>query len=404
MRTEYRIALLFLLVLLGVLVLSGCNSCPSSSSGNGTGSSPGGGTVTGSTTCGSTGGGGGGGGSNIAALLYYLGSSDIQGASLNTSGTFANISPFAPATLPSSSINSMVIVNKQFLYVPIGGFSEVLGFSINQSTGALTEISGSPFVAQASDDTVTTDPAGRFLFVGGRLTPSISVYQINPSTGALSLTPGSPFQSFNVAFANSLTVDGTGNYLYVGQTFASNPIAVFSINQTTGALSEIGGSPFFLGVAVVQADPIGKYLLGVADGTGTSGDQHIYVFSINSSTGAPSPVLNSPFATVSTPFALAIHPTGNFVYPSVADSSGNVTSLEGYQLNATTGALTALSQSPFTTLPAVSNCQFDQSGAYAFCSNANGFSVLGVNANTGALSNTIPALAAPSNFPFAATD
>ena len=402
MRTEYRIALLFSLVLLGLVVLGGCNSCPSSSSGSGTGSSSGGGSVTGSTTCGSTSGGGGG-GSTIAALLYYVGASNIEGASLSTSGTFANISPFAPPTLPSS-INSMVIVNKQFLYVPVGGFSEVLGFSINQDTGALGPISGSPFVAQSSDDTVTADPAGRFLFVGGRLSPSISVYQINPSTGALTLTPGSPFQSFNVVFANSLTVDGTGNFLYVGQTFASNPVAVFSINQTTGALSEIGGSPFYLGVAVVQADPIGKYLLGVADGTGTSGDQHIYVFSINSSTGALSPVLNSPFATVATPFALAIHPTGNFVYPSVADSSDEVTSLEGYQLNATTGALTALSQSPFTTLPPVANCQFDQSGAYAFCSNASGFSVLGVDANTGALSNPIPALAAPSNFPFAATD
>ena len=298
----------------------------------------------------------------------------------------------------------MVIVNKQFLYVPIGGFSEVLAFSINHSSGALAAISGSPFSAQASDDTVTTDPGGRFLFVGGRLSPSISVYQIDPTTGILTPAPGSPFQSFNVVFANSLTVDATGNFLYVGQTFSSNPVAVFSINQSTGTLTEIGGSPFPLGVAVVQADPSGKFLLGVADGTGASGDNHIHVFSIDPTTGAPTSVPGPPFATVNTPFALAIHPSGNFVYPSVADSSDTVTSLEGYQLNASTGALTALSGSPFTTLPAVANCQFDQSGADAFCMNASGFSLLGVNASTGALSHTVPDLAAPSNFPFAATD
>jgi len=298
----------------------------------------------------------------------------------------------------------MVIVNKQFLYIPIGGLSEVLGFSIDQSSGALSVINGSPFAAQASDNTVTADPAGRFLFVGGTLSPLISVYQINPTTGALTSAPQSPVQSFNVVFANSLTVDGTGNFLYVGQTFSSNPVAVFSINQSTGALTEIGGSPFPLGVAVLQADPIGKFLLGVADSSGASGDQHIHVFSINPNTGVPTAVPSSPFATVNIPFALAIHPNGNFVYASVADSTDTVTSLEGYQLNATSGTLTALSESPFTTLPIVSNCQFEQSGLYAFCMNAAGFSIFGVNANTGALSHTIPDLATDNNFPFAVTD
>jgi 6-phosphogluconolactonase len=405
MRTQWRILLLFLPGLIGSLVLSGCSSCPSSLSGNGTGTgASGAGAVTGSSTCGATPGGGGTeGGATTTALLYYFGPGNIQGASLNSSGTFANLSPFAPPTVSSSSINSMVIVNQQFLYVPVAGLSQVQGFSINQTGGALTAISGSPFVAQASDDTVTTDPGGRFLFVGGRYSSSISVYQIG-TTGMLTLVPGSPFQSFNVVFANSLTVDSTGTFLYVGQTFSSNPIAVFSINQSTGALTEIAGSPFPLGVAVVQADPSGNFLLGVADGTGTSGDQHIYVFSIDPTTGTPTLVPSSPFATVNTPFALTIHPSGAFVYPSVADGGGTVTSLEGYQLDATSGALTALPESPFTTLPAVANCQFEQTGTFAFCPDADGFAVLGANTSTGALSNTVPDLVTSSNFPFAATD
>lgn len=412
MRTECWTLVLVLLLLIGSVVLNGCSSnhCTSSSSGTvtGTGSTgSGGGPVSGSSTCGATGSGGGGnggGGSTTTALLYYLGSAGLGGASLSSSGTFTNLSSFTPPTLPSNTLNSMVIVNKQFLYIPIGGLSEVVGFSISQSAGALTAISGSPFAAQASDDTVTTDPAGRFLFVGGTLSPLISVYQIDPSTGALTLTPGSPFQSFNVVFANSLTVDGTGKFLYVGQTFSSNPVAAFSINQSTGALTEIAGSPFPLGVAVVQADPKGNFLLGVADSTGASGDQHIYVFAINPNTGAPAAVQNSPFATAAVPFALAIHPNGNFVYPSVADSTDSITSLEGYQLNSTNGALTAISGSPFTTLPIVANCQFEQTGTEAFCINATGFSVLGVNANTGALSHTVPDLATFNTTPFAVTD
>jgi len=409
MRTECRILLFFLLLIAVCVFLSGCNSgCPGALSGSGSGTGSGGSSsTTGSSTCGTSGGGGGGGGGGgptTAALLYYLSSSSIQGASLNSAGVFANLSPFTAPTLPTSSINSMVIVNQRFLYVPAGGFSEVLAFSINQNTGALATISGSPYVAQVSDDTVTSDPAGRFLFVGGRLSSSISVYQINASTGGLTLVAGSPFQSFNVVFADSLTVDSTGQFLYVGQTFSSNPVAVFSINQSTGALTEIGGSPFPLGVAVLQADPSGPYLLGVADATGASGDQSVHVFSIDAKTGAPTEVAGSPFPTVSTPFALAINPSGNFVYPSVADSNDVITSLEGYQLNASSGALTPLSGSPFTTLPVVAYCQFEQTGLAAFCLNASGFSVLGVSTSTGGLTHTVTDLAGPTNVPFAVTD
>src|SRR5271165_5478998 len=57
--------------------------------------------------CSSTGGGGGGGGST-AAFLYYVGSSDILGASLSTTGTFAALNPFTPPTLPSSAGNDMI--------------------------------------------------------------------------------------------------------------------------------------------------------------------------------------------------------------------------------------------------------------------------------------------------------
>ena len=406
MRTICRTFLLCLLAL-SALLTSGCNGCPSSASGSGTGSSPGSGSVQGTSTCGSTGGGGGGGGgTTFAALLYYIGAGgvDIQAASLTTTGVFASLSPFTNPTLPGSPVNSMVVVNQQYLYVPIGGLSQVMGFSINPTSGALTTVSGSPFPAQAADDTVTTDPAGRFLFVGGRFSSAISAYQINPTTGGLTAAPGSPFQSFDVAFSSSLTVDAGGQFLYVGQTFATNPVAVFSIDQTTGALKEIAGSPFPLGVAVLQADPKAEFLLGIADGTGASGDAHIHAFSINTTTGVPTAVIGSPFPTVNVPFALTIHPTGNFVYPSVADSTDTVTTLEGYQLNSSTGALTALPGSPFTSLPSLSNCQFDPSGVYAFCVPLSGFSVLTTNTSTGALSNVVPDLSTPNNLPFAVTD
>jgi hypothetical protein len=130
------------------------------------------------------------------------------------------------------------------------------------------------------------------------------------------------------------------------------------------------------------------------------------VFSIDSA-GTPTAVAGSPFSTTAAPFEFAINPSGEFVYTFGTDSTKALASLEGYQLNMTTGTLTALPGSPFTSLPTVQDCQFDQSGGAAFCIDAVGgtkFSVLTANPTTGALTHTVQDLTVTNNFPFAITD
>ena len=88
-------------------------------------------------------------------------------------------------------------------------------------------------------------------------------------------------------------------------------------------------------------------------------------------------------------------------------SVGAVGAVEGFQIDTTTGALSALPGSPFTTLPFVSDCQFDQGGGEAFCVDlifGSKFSVLTTNATTGALTHTVQDLSVSNNFPFAVTD
>ena len=401
----------FFLVLAAVAMLSwaGCSGgCPTSSlASTGSSSGPTGGVTTGGSVCGpgtTTPGGG-----NSAALVYYLGSSNILAASLSTTASFAPITTVTPPTLPSSSTDNMLIVNKKFLYVPMGD-STVQAFTINRTSGALTPIAGSPFSAPGGADTAVTDPAGRFLFVGGEVIGEIAVFQIDANTGVLTLSPGSPFTSFNLISADSMTVDGKGKFLYVGQLSSTNPVAGFSIDQNNGSIAEIIGSPFPLGIATVHADPSGKFLLGVAgilDNGNPIHDQHVYVFSIDATTGAPTAVAGSPFLTTSAPFEFAIHPSGKFVYTFGEDNAGAVGAVEGFQIDTTTGALSALPGSPFTTLPFVSDCQFDQGGGEAFCVDlifGSKFSVLTTNATTGALTHTVQDLSVSNNFPFAVTD
>jgi 6-phosphogluconolactonase len=235
-------------------------------------------------------------GGNTAAFLYYEGTNDILGASLGTTGTFAAISPFTPPTLPSSAGSDMLIVNKKFLYLPQSDSLTIQAFAIDRTTGALSAISGSPF-ATFGADSITSDPTGRFLFAGNGTTGQISVFQINATTGALTATSGSPFSAFNLNFVHVLAVDGTGKFLYAGQGSAFLPVYGFSIDQNSGALAPIVGSPFGLNVAVVRKDFTGKYAIGLS---GVTGDKSLYVFGIDQTTGALASVTGSPFTTVAT--------------------------------------------------------------------------------------------------------
>jgi len=364
----------------------------------------------GDSTCNGSGNGGlnqGNGTTTISAgsatvLTYYL-SAGVAGAGFSGS-TFAALSGFtAPAA--GSAADNITLVNKKFVYVP-NGDNTVSGYALTRSSGALTAISGSPFQIGGSGtaDGAWTDPKARFLFVGSEGSGDVSVFTINQTTGALTLVTGSPFTAGGFTSADVMAVDASGKYLYAGQGVPSAGVMGFSINQTTGALTPLPGAPFNLSIAQVRTTPVGEFLMGTAEiqDAGTSAtDTHVYVYAINSNTGIPSPVSGSPFTTTGAPYDVTISPNGKFVYLPEA-ASGTPAAMEGFSFNQSTGALTALSGSPFTALPLTTLCLFDQAGAVMICSTSVGMSALGANATTGALTHAADLTA--STFGFAVTD
>jgi 6-phosphogluconolactonase (cycloisomerase 2 family) len=306
----------------------------------------------------------------------------------------------------------MLIVSKKFVYIPQSSTTNVEGFSINRSSGALSLIPGTPVTLTFPADTIASDPQGRFLFIGNESGGDIASFKIDPVTGALTPAPNSPLTVTGISSADVFTVDGAGKFLYVGEQNDSSGALVhgFSIDQTTGALTAIPGSPFALGVATLHADPSGRYLLGVrgyVDLGGTSGDNNIYVFNIDPTTGFPSPVSGSPFPMSASANEFAIHPTGKLVYTMDVDASGSPTAMEGFQMDQTTGILTPLAGSPCSTLPTAAQCLFEQSGVAMFCADryfGTNFEVFNVDGNTGALTHTVTNLGVGNNIPFAVTD
>jgi 6-phosphogluconolactonase len=364
----------------------------------------------GDTTCGSSGSGGlnqGNGSTTISAgsatvLTYYLGAG-VAAAGYSGS-TFAALSGFTAVTAGSAADN-ITLVNKQFLYVP-NGDNTISGYLLTRSTGALTAMAGSPYQigVTGTADGAWADPKGRFLFVGSEVSGDVSVFTINATTGVLTLVNGSPFTASGFTSADVMAVDASGKFLYAGQGVPSAGVMGFSINQTTGALTPLPGAPFNLSIAQVRTTPVGEFLIGTAEiqDSGVSAtDTHVYVNAINASTGIPTPVSGSPFTTKGAPYDVTISPNGKFIYLPEA-SSGAAAAMEGFSFNQTTGALTALSGSPFASLPMTTLCLFDQSGATMICSTSAGMSAFGASATTGALTHAADLSA--STLGFAVTD
>jgi 6-phosphogluconolactonase (cycloisomerase 2 family) len=300
------------------------------------------------------------GGGSFNDLFFYHGSSGANNT-LNTASVTATtfqILPGISTDVGQSIVGSVVIVNKKFLYLPDqNGSGGVMAFSINRTSGALTAIPGSPFaVAPSQITTLAADPdanGGRFLFAADFTSGDLLVFTIDATTGALTPVTGSPFA--NPGFeANSLTVDGTGHYLYATAGTTTGEVDGFLIDQTTGALSTIAGSPFFLFSSQVEVDPAGTFLLSV-DG----GSSQIDVVPIEAGTGTLLTGSMASYPTVNPVDGIVMHPTGNFVY-----AFGGHVPLEGFQFTA--GVLTELTGSPFVSLSFLTDCQFDQAGTHLF--------------------------------------
>ncbi len=167
-------------------------------------------------------------------------------------------------------------------------------------------------------------------FLGG-----IYAYSLDPTTGAP--TPiGTPIEQ--QAFISELVVDPSQRFLYmVDQHGALN---TFTIGKD-GALP---GAPTFSTTVTgdldaFALDPAGRFMY-VATTVGT--DDFLNVLAIDPDTGEPS-MSGTPLAIDAAPTFLALSPNGKFIYLTFGAKVG----LGAYRIDSTSGALTAITGTPF---------------------------------------------------------
>lgn len=246
-------------------------------------------------------------------------------------------SPYAVGTNPFSAV---VDPTGRLLYVANYGGSSISAFRIDPTTGQLTPIPGSPFSTGAVPVSLAISPSGRLLYAATNA--GVYAYVMDVPTGVLTVVTGSPFAAG--ANPNAVTVHPTGRFVYVVNTAFSTTngsVSVYRVGQT-GALTPVPGSPFKPGTqpSDIAIDPLGKFAY-VSNFTSNT----VSGFSINTSTGALTPVLGSPFTVPAGPFAMGIEPVGNYLY--VSSQGNNPGSISVFSISPGNGTLVPISGSPF---------------------------------------------------------
>ena len=290
-----------------------------------------------------------------------------------------------PVTVPVSCGTVGTQVGR-FAYVVNGASGSLSGYAISSTTGALTELHGSPLavVGAVSLRQALIDPSGSFLYVLDSGANKLYAYKINQSGGGVNPIAGSPFATGNTPV--SMTFDYTGTYLYVANK-ADNTISAFTVTVATGELAVMTGSPF----AISGVDPSprqilvsGPFLFAVNFNTSS-----VNVFSIGMGTGALRELSNgSPYATDTGPYSIAIDPTGSVLY-TANTGPASAGSISAFTLDLSSGVLTPVAGNPLA-IPVINNITIDSQSKYLLVTEAAGVAVYPiVNRATGALSTPV---------------
>ncbi|HKM84511.1 MAG TPA: choice-of-anchor D domain-containing protein [Candidatus Acidoferrum sp.] len=180
------------------------------------------------------------------------------------------------------------------LYIALGtgGGNSYGGFDLFDIDGSTGELSNLRTIdtPDVPSQVSAMDPEGRFLFQAyGQYGGWLSSFQLPPADGLVTMT--SSVYLGPATFAHALAVDPGGNFLYVNVGGAPPSFNTYSIDQTTGALAQLSSStqtPFPFGQLTV-ADPQGPYLYTLLSGS-------LHGFQVNSTTGAVTELSGSPFS------------------------------------------------------------------------------------------------------------
>jgi 6-phosphogluconolactonase (cycloisomerase 2 family) len=332
----------------------------------------------------------------------------VAGSPFSTGGDGAGTGFFSTVGVQALLVGNYLYATNDGDSVGMGGNTTVAGFAINPTTGVLTAVPGSPFATDGTQPAFGTSlaatPDGAFLYVNNPGDASITVYSI---AGNGALTKVSTFL-LGTTGALSIRMSADGNFLF-GALYFDDAVAVLSVNPMTGALAHVTGSPFaladtgagFAGPTALEVNCAGD-LLFVADANSAT-TTTVSVLDIDQMTGALTEIAGSPFqiGTGGNSNTLTLSEDDQYLYVG-NQSTNTVTALQV----GVGGTLSAVPGSPFANASgtvAPETMAVDRAGRFLYVANqtatgtpaAGSVTVYLINAFTGAL--TLQSPSATSN-------
>jgi hypothetical protein len=204
-------------------------------------------------------------------------------------------------------------------YLADGGSNSIAGYSVDLQSSIFTDLAGAPFSTSSAPVGVTVDPSGRFLYT--IIGSNVTAYSLTLGSGVPQLIGAVP-----VTGTNPAAISSTRQCVFVANT-GSGGYEVYSINQSSGALTAVSGSPFTSHQAQsIARTPNGNFAYfsnpnGTIDG-----------FFVDPSTCGLTSVHGSPFGGP-TAGILRVNEDTSAIYSA---GSGII---ESYSLNAATGEI-----------------------------------------------------------------
>lgn len=215
-----------------------------------------------------------------------------------------------------------------FMYAKSTAPSQIVGYKIDSSTGALTQVSGSFSIAGSPG--ISNAPGGVFLV---NSPGTMNSFLIDHQSGAITPTTSS---ASTISLPFGLDFDAQGAFAYIGDG-STNQVYGFTVNSSTGAIAAIPGmNPYpFAGSAanIPVTDASGNYLF-ITDASGSS--NNLYTYSVNRTTGAITPL--ATYSAGNAPIELNFDQSGKYVY--VTNSTSHDLSI--FSFNSSNGSVTSL--------------------------------------------------------------
>ena len=288
---------------------------------------------------------------------------------------------------------------QQYVYgsVPVTtATSQVSAYVKNAVNGALSSV-GAPFADNLQGGAMAIDGLGRFLFVINPSTSNISMLQIDQNSGALVEVPGSPFSTgptTNPAMAPTspicIAAEKSGQFLYVGYRFGNfagqGAINEYRIDAINRQLLQLPGQP----TTNIPSAPIGLVTdlsglhlyvgLGFNPSTGVD-DGGTIVYSIDPVTGILA-VSGSAGNGIASGRSIAIDPRGRFFFDGWGTTPGTIDSALISPADGT--ALTGISSVTLPNQVPVAMLA-DSSGKFLYVQQGSAPVVYSIDQATGAL-------------------